>query len=187
MSEEILRHLGPLARLAGVWEGDKGQDTAPSPDRGAETNEFRERMTFEPFGPVKNHEQVLFGLRYTTTAWPLGEDQPFHEELGYWLWDADQKQVMRCFLVPRGVTILAGGRVEPDAESFALTADVGSATYGICSNRFLNEAFKTVRYELKVDLPDAQTLRYEEDTLIQIKGKPDLFHHLDSNTLRRVG
>ncbi len=73
MSEEIIKNLGPLAPLAGVWEGEKGDDTAPDEDRaGVETNKFRERITFEPMGPVNNHEQALYGLRYTTTAWRVG-------------------------------------------------------------------------------------------------------------------
>jgi hypothetical protein len=77
MSDDLLKYLGPLAVLAGVWEGDKGDDVAPSDDRGTERNQFRERMTFEPFGPVNNHEQQLYGLRYSTVAWRLGEDAPF--------------------------------------------------------------------------------------------------------------
>jgi hypothetical protein len=46
-------------------------------------------------------------------VWRLGETDPFHEELGYWLWDADAGQVLRCFMVPRGVTVIAGGKDEP--------------------------------------------------------------------------
>lgn len=83
MSEELLKHLGPLAALAGVWEGDKGVDVAPDDNRGTERNAFRERLTFEPFGPVQNHEQQLYGLRYATVGWRIGEASPFHKETGY--------------------------------------------------------------------------------------------------------
>jgi len=115
MADEILASLGPRAALAGVWEGEKGDDQAPDDGRtGVEHNRFRERLTFTPIGPVNNHEQCLFGLRYTTTAWRLGEDDPFHEEIGYWLLDAAEKQVMRSVMVPRGVTVLARGPVGPD-------------------------------------------------------------------------
>jgi hypothetical protein len=187
MTDDIIQKLGPLAPLAGVWEGEKGDDTAPDDDRTkTEINKFRERMTFEPMGPVNNHEQTLYGLRYATTAWRLGEENPFHEELGYWLWDANEKQVLRCFMVPRGVTVIAGGTVEPDAKSFQLSADVGSETYGICSNKFLDKEFKTVRYELQVTLHEDGSLSYEEDTQLKIKGQPNLFHHIDKNTLRRA-
>lgn len=186
MEHALIPHLGPLAALAGIWEGEKGEDVAPSDDRGTERNHFRERMTFDPMGPVRNHEQTLYGLRYATTVWRIGEKDPFHEELGYWLWDADAKQVLRCFIVPRGITVLAGGTVEPSAQSFPLAADVSSDTYGICSNQFLDTAFKTVRYELTVTVLGGDQFRYEEDTQLQIPGQAELFHHTDQNTLSRV-
>jgi hypothetical protein len=183
MAEE----LGPLAGLEGVWEGEKGTDTAPDDDRvSTEINRYRERMTFEPTGVVRNHEQQLYGLRYATTAWRIGEEEPFHEELGYWLWDAGEKQVLRCFMVPRGVTVIAGGTAEPDARSFDLAADVGSETYGICSNRFLDREFRTVRYELRFERRGDDTIHYWEDTVLQIRGQDEPFHHTDENTLTRV-
>ena len=178
--------LGPLAALEGTWEGGKGDDTAPSDDRGTEKNLFRERITFEPIPTVQNHEQTLHGLRYMTTAWRIGEPDAFHQEVGYWLWDPKARQVMRCFIVPRGVTVIAGGTVEANARSFSLSADVGSPTYGICSNKFLDENFKTVRYELTVTIHDDNTFSYDEDTQLQMPGKPELFHHRDKNTLTRV-
>jgi hypothetical protein len=186
MNHDLIGHLGPLAWLAGVWEGQKGEDVSPSDDRGTERNLFREQMTFDPMGPVQNHEQTLYGLRYATTVWRIGEMDPFHEELGYWLWDAQATQVFRCFIVPRGVSVIAGGTVEPSATSFSLAADVSSHTYGICSNIFLDKAFKTVRYELTVTLLDGDRLRYKEDTQLQIPGQTELFHHTDQNTLSHV-
>lgn len=76
--------------------------------------------------------------------------------------------------------------MEPDARSFELAADAGSETYGICSNRFLDKEFKTVRYELKVTIHDDQSFSYEEDSQLQVKGQKDLFHHIDKNTLKRT-
>jgi hypothetical protein len=187
MSDDLLGNLGPLAALAGTWEGEKGLDKAPDDDRtGVETNHYRERMTFVPFGPTYNHEQCLYGLRYTTTAWRIGEDESFHEEVGYWLWDAQERQVLRSFMVPRGVTVLAGGTVEPNATTWSLAADAGSETYGICSNRFLEREFKTVRFELTVTVHGTDSFSYDEDTQLQIKGQADVFHHRDRNTLQRV-
>jgi hypothetical protein len=46
-----------------------------------ERNKFRERISFEPIGPVRNHEQVLYGLRYATVARRIEETDPFHEEV----------------------------------------------------------------------------------------------------------
>ena len=87
---------------------------------------------------------------------------------------------------PRGNGDRAGGTVEPEAREFHLAAEVGSETYGICSNRFLDREFKTVRYELKVTIHDANSFSYEEDTQLQIKGQSELFHHIDKNTLIRL-
>ncbi len=186
MDANRVKQLGPLATLAGVWEGDKGADKAPSDDRGTEQNMFRERIIFEPIAPVRNHEQELYGLRYATMAWRIGEVDPFHEEVGYWLWDPGERQVLRCFIVPRGVALIAGGTVEPTANSFTLVAEAGSGTYGICSNRFLDKEFKTVRYELTVRILEGSRFHYKEDTQLRMPGRTDLFHHTDENTLTRV-
>jgi len=185
MSEETVRNLGPLAALAGIWEGDQGIDIAPGRSGSVETR-YRERLEFEPLGPVVNGPQILYGLRYSTVAWPLEADDPFHEETGYWLWDAKAGQVIRCFMVPRGVTILAGGSVEADSSSFSMAADVGSETFGVLSNPFLDQAFKTVRYELQVDIHADGRFSYDEDTQLQIQGQDGIFHHTDANTLTRA-
>jgi len=186
-NNEDLKNLGPLARLAGIWEGDKGLDIAPSADRGVMETPFRERAVFEYMGAVDNHEQVLHSLRYSTTAYRIGEEDAFHEELGYWLWDATRREVLRCFVVPRGISLLAGGTAAADDRNFSLAADVGSETFGIVSNPFLDAEFKTVRYELNVNLSEDDVFEYAEDTQLQLKGQPAIFHHRDSNRLTRVG
>ncbi len=185
MSNEIIENLGPLAALAGTWEGDKGVDISRIRSRETQTK-FRERAVFEPLGPVNNGPQVLYGLRYSTTAWRLGEDKAFHEEVGYWLWDKDRKQVLRCFMVPRGVLINAGGDAGADSKSFHLSAEVGSETYGILSNQFLDETYKTMKYVLDVTVHDDGTFSYEEDTQLWIPVNEAIFHHTDRNTLTKV-
>jgi len=184
MSDEIIQNLGPLAALAGTWEGDQGVDISRVHSKETETK-FRERAVFEPLGPVTNGPQVLYGLRYATTAWRLGEDNAFHEEVGYWLWDADRKQVLRCFMVPRGVLINAGGDAEAKSTQFHLSAEVGSETYGILSNKYLDESYKTKKYTLDVTLEQG-TFRYKEDTQLWIPINEAIFHHTDQNTLTKV-
>ena len=190
-NDDNIRNLGPLAALAGIWEGDEGLDISPSAERGVMETRFRERAVFEPIGQVDNHEQLLYGLRYATTAYRIDEADAFHEEVGYWLWDAgrggEEGQVLRCFVVPRGVTILAGVGAAADAQKLALTADLGSETYSVASNRFLDAEFKTVRYELEVNLETKGVFEYKEDTQLQMKGRSEIFHHRDSNRLTRVG
>lgn len=182
---EIIPNLGPLAALAGTWEGDQGMDLSWIHGQGKETK-YRERVVFDPLGPVNNGPQTLYGLRYTMTAWRLGEDEAFHEELGYWLWDGGNKQVLRCFMVPRGVLINAGGDAEADSASFHLSAQVGSETYGVLSNKFLDESHKTIKYKLDVDIHADGTFSYKEDTQLWIPANKAIFHHTDQNTLVRV-
>jgi hypothetical protein len=102
------------------------------------------------------------------------------------MWDGDTRTVIRCFLIPRGISVIAGGTVEPGATSFTLKAELGSETFGICSNPYLDAEFKTIRYEVQFTVLDSQTIHYAEDTVIKIKDSVDLFHHTDENTLARI-
>jgi len=180
--------LGPLRALVGTWEGDEGVDVAYLHGRGeiGETR-YRERATFSPFGPVDNGEQCLYGLDYRMAAWRPGEEIPFHTEIGYWLWDAAAGQVMRCFMVPRGSTVLAGGPATPDARTLTMTADVGSETYGVLSNEYLAKVARTVRYECTVDVADdGDSYSYASTTTIEHARCDGPLAHTDRNRLHRV-
>lgn len=185
MSDDIVDNLGPLAALAGTWKGDQGVDVSRIKSKEKETK-YREKVIFEPMGPVNNGPQRLYGLRYSMTAWRLGEDDAFHEELGYWLWDGGNEQVLRCFMVPRGVLINAGGDAKADSTSFHLSAEVGSETYGIMSNKYLDESYKTMEYVLDVEVHDDGSFSYKEDTRLWIPVNEAIFHHTDQNTLNKV-
>jgi len=180
---------GPLRILIGRWRSEKwsGENRAPDPDREVENTMFRQEMNFEPIPDVGNHEQVLKVLRYTTKAWEKDNDEePFHEEVGYWIWDADRKQVMKSFIVPRGIAVNAGGTSSNDAKTFSVGADVGSETYGICSNQFLDKEFKSIRYDIKIELTHDDEFSYDEDTQLKIKDQEDIFHHTEKNVMKRV-
>ena len=177
---------GPLAAFEGVWESQLGDDIAPADDRGVENNKYRERMEFTPIGQVNNHEQALYGVKYITKAWRHGEPDAFHEDSGYWLWDKDRKQLMKCFVVPRGITIIAGGTIDPTAKSFTLKATRGSTSYGICANEFLEQEFQTREFNISIEMLSAKSFRYEQDTQIVMKGQTKVFHHTDKNTLTRI-
>ena len=186
MNDEIIKNLGPLAALAGTWEGDKGIDIARIKSKETETK-FRERCVFEPLSLVNNRPQALYGLRYSMTAWRPGEGETdaFHEEVGYWLWDGDRKQLLRCFMMPRGVLINAGGDAEVNSTGFHLEAEIGSETYGILSNPYLDETYKTKKYILDVDIQDGQ-FSYKENTQLWIPINEAISDHTDQNTLQRV-
>jgi hypothetical protein len=178
--------LGPLAALIGTWEGDAGLDVSFHNEDGAVGNTpYRERVTFNPFGPVDNGAQHLYGLDYRMSAWRGDEEDPFHTEVGYWLWDGDARQVMRCFMVPRGSTVLAGGDADATSTTFTMRADVGSTTYGILSNRYLDEKARTVHYEVTMTVGDG-TYSYEEDSVVELAATGSTIHHTDRNTMRKV-
>lgn len=181
--------LGPLQDLAGTWEGGEGLDVAFANASGRmEETPFRERTTFSPFGPVRNGAQVLYGLDYRTAAWQPGHEEPFHTEVGYWLWDAAASEVLRGFVVPRGIVVLAVGAVTPHARTFTLQAQAGSETAGICSNHFLAVAARTVRFEVTVTVAeDGRSFSYDATSTIEHHRVPGAVFHTDRNTLHRVG
>jgi len=182
---DVIRNLGPLTPLVGIWEGAQGVDVAPT--RGGDAiSHYRERITFEPWGPVNNHAQTLYGLRYTTMIWRVGEEGAYHDEVGYWLWDPKAQMVMRCFAIPRGINILAGGCAAANARDFKLSAQVGSEVFGILSNPFLDQVFKTVRYDLEVRIHTGSSFSYSEDSQLRIHGQAEIYHHTDRNNLRRI-
>ena len=179
--------LGPLAPLVGTWEGDQGLDISYHHDVGeiVETP-YREKVEFKPFGPVDNGVQKLFGLDYRMAAYKEGEDEPFHTEIGYWLWDADNGQFMRSFMVPRGQTVIAGGDAKADSKSIELKAVHGSSTYGILSNMHLESNANTPSYTCSLKIGDGEW-SYDETTTYDVKAKCLTIQHRDRNTLRKVG
>ena len=102
---------GPLSGLIGTWEGDKGMDIAPEPD-GQENNPYFETIIFEPVeDDISNAEtQTLVALHYRQIVTKKKTGKVFHDETGYWMWDAENQIVMHSLTIPRGVCVLAGGR-----------------------------------------------------------------------------
>jgi hypothetical protein len=60
--------------------------------------------------------------------------------------------VIQTLAIPRGQIAMASGTTMADATSFELVAKRESTAYGICSNPFLEHAFTTVEYRIKVDI-----------------------------------
>src|SRR5215470_6282377 len=179
---DTLRNLGPLAPLAGTWEGS-GVDRHPVA-AGAKTEAYRERMVFEAIDPQTNGPQLLYGLRY---HFHINNDEllTFHDQVGYWLWEPATGTLLQTLAIPRGQVALAQGTAEPDARTFTVKAALGSPTAGIVSGRFLDENFRTLEYTLTITV-NADSFTYEQDTVLLVAGRPEPFHHTDRNSLRRV-
>jgi hypothetical protein len=188
MSAAQYAEWGPLAALVGDWEGEGGLDTAfaHAQNKVLDTP-YREKVSMKPFGPVVNGSQTLYGLDYKTAMWRGSEDNPFHTEVGYWLWDGATGEVLRGFVVPRGITVLAGGTAAADATSFTLKAEIGSSTYAIGENTYLSKAASSVSYEVTITIGGDGTWSYHETTNLRMTEFPEIFPHVDHNTLHKVG
>jgi hypothetical protein len=177
---------GPLSGLVGEWQGEGGLDTAFSHSQGKVLGTpYLEKLTFKPFGPVDNGSQSLYGLDYKSAMWRNDEENPFHTEIGYWLWDGATGEIMRGFVVPRGITVLAGGTADADATSFTLSAKLGDLQYGIGENKYLAKNASTLSYDVTITVGDG-TFSYDETTMLQMKEFDEPFDHTDHNTLHRV-
>ena len=180
---DALANLGPLRRLAGIWEGVKGADVNPKAD-GPEHREYTERTEMQPIDPQANGPQLFYGLRYHTRILATDEDATFHDQVGYWLWEPATGLIMQTLAIPRGQIAMAAGHAKPDATSLVLTATRGTTEYGICSTAFLEQAFRTDSYRIEVTFNPDGGWSYVLDTMLIVHGKP--FQHRDVNTLYKV-
>ena len=91
-------------------------------------------------------------------------------------------------MIARAVAIAstAAGHASAAADSFEVRATRGSTEYGICSTAFLEQAFRTDSFTMKVTFHADGTWSYFQDTVLQVRGQDAPFHHTDRNTLTRV-
>jgi len=183
---DTLRNLGPLTGLAGVWEGTHSLDIPPKPLTAPERQEFVERIELQPIDPQSNGPQLLYGLRYHTHIVKPGEIETYHDQVGYWLWEPETGALVHTLTIPRGQTVLAFGQAARDATTFELTAKRGETTSGICSIPFLEDAFRTVAFGIKVTILSRDSWAYDEDTTLIVRGQPEPFHHTDKSELKRM-
>ncbi|MBO9518753.1 MAG: FABP family protein [Porphyrobacter sp.] len=182
---ETLRNLGPLRRLAGTWEGQRGVDINPKAE-GPEQRDFRERIEMVPIDPQANGPQLFYGLRYHVHINTPEEDITFHDQVGYWLWEPATGLVLQTIAIPRGQVAIAAGHAAPDATKLVLSAERGQTEYGICSTTFLELAFRTDSYRIEVDFHDDGSWSYVQDTMLMVRGQDTLFQHRDRNHLTKI-
>jgi hypothetical protein len=194
--DDTLAHLGPLRSLAGIWTSDTGADVhpvGPGSDitgrvvNSDEHNVFVERYELQPIDPQTNGPQLFYGLRYHTHIVKPGEVETFHDQVGYWLWEPAAHTILHMVAIPRGQVVLAAGKADSDASEFEVSASMGSESFGILSNPFLERAFDTVGFHLRVTVNDDGTWSYEEHTQMRIPDRKGLVDHVDRNRLKRIG
>jgi len=181
---DTLAHLGPLRRLAGVWEGRGGVDLNPKAD-GPERKEYSERMVMQPIDAQPNGPQLFYGLRYHTHINTPDDEITFHDQTGYWLWEPATGLIMQTVAIPRAQVALASGRAGVDDTRLVVSAERGRTDYGICSTDFLEAAFRTDSYRLEVEFHPDGTWSYRSETVLVVKGQGP-FQHVDRNRLAKV-
>jgi hypothetical protein len=182
-------NYGPLAVLVGTWEGDRGMDVAPEPD-GDEHNPYYETIECVAAGDVTNAEQQILSIvRYHQVVTRKSNNEVFHDQLGYWLWDRADNTVIENFIIPRGVAVVAGGKTAPPTATgekvvFTVSADAGSSECGIVQAPFMFKQAKTTGFRHEVTIT-GDAMSYSQTTVLDIYGK-ESYQHTDENTLRRV-
>ena len=175
---------GPLAPLVGVWKGDKGTDISPDPD-GQEVSPFYETISFEAIGQVDNaEEQELAALRYHQVVRRKSNDEVFHNETGFWMWDVATQVIMQVLSIPRGVCLIAGGTYQAGASASPIVLEVRAAIddrdWGIVQSPFMRDNAKTLEFRHTISV-GVDSLTYDETTVLDIYGRR--FDHTDENTL----
>lgn len=181
--------LGPLTPLVGEWEGDVGVDLSYHNDDDliGHTSYF-ERAIFKPIPIQENGQQTLWGLNYSMTAWRHGEEamDPFHDEIGFLLWDKANGQVIRNVVFGRGIAILAGSDAAPGDKTLHFNAKPGDPCYGILQNKYLLERAEIKDFVSHFTFNDDGTMTYFSDLVLRLAATGEEMHHTDENTLRRV-
>ncbi len=183
---DTLRNLGPLAGMAGIWQGTRGLDVKPKSD-GARKQAYIDRIELQPIDPQTNGPQLFYGLRYHQHVVKPEQVKTYHDQVGYWLWEPATGTVIQTLTIPRAQVVMAAGKADARSTSFELKAVREDESYGIRSTPFLEYAFKTVEYRIQISINADGTWSYEQDTVLLIHGQAEPFHHTDRNTLSKIG
>ena len=176
---------GPLLELIGDWKGDKGIDVAPEPD-GAENNPYYETICFTAIGDVDNAEtHVLTAVHYRQIVKRISDDKVFHDETGYWMWDAGAGILMHSLTIPRAVSVLAGGSYDGERNAdgsviLKVSAGLNDKDWQIIQSPFMQEYARTTEFHHQITVGSGK-LSYAETTIVEIYGK--IFEHTDKNEL----
>ncbi len=125
---DTLRNLGPLAPMAGIWEGTRGLDVHPKAE-GPKKQAYVERYELQPIDPQANGPQLFYGLRYHTHIVKPGEVETFHDQVGYWLWEPADGTLVLTLSIPRAQCAMAFGKAERNARTSVTINDDGTWSY----------------------------------------------------------
>jgi len=173
---------GPLTGLIGTFKGDKGLDIAPDPE-GTEKNAYYETIVFTPAGDVTNaEEQTLVALHYHQVVSRKSNNEVFHDQTGYWMWDQSKDEIFQSIAIPRVVCVLAQGEAKTE-ENGDTVINVSTDVNGVLQSPFMHKKAKTTSFK-QTFIIKGNELHYHETTMVDIYGNS--FEHTDTNTLTKV-
>ncbi len=79
--------------------------------------------------------------------------------------------IMQTIAIPRGQVVLAGGTAAPDDKRISVEARREDTRFGICSNPFLEEAFRTDYYRIDITFNDDDSWSYVTRTDLAVRGE----------------
>jgi hypothetical protein len=174
---------GPLLGLIGSWSGNKGIDISPEPD-GTEESPYYETIVIEEAGTVENAEQQeLAVVRYLQLVSRKSNDKVFHDQTGYWMWDARAEILMFSLAIPRGVCLVAGGSAQQSGDAWLLRVESKAGSeWDITQSPFMAKNARTNAFSMTVRLEE-NTYAYSQEMPLSIYGRE--FQHTDGNRLIR--
>ncbi len=185
MKDDTEIDYGPLKNLIGVWKGTEGIDIAPEPD-GEENNPYFETITYCDIGDISNAEsQTLGAIHYRQVVQRKSNNEMLHDQTGYWMWDAETSTVMHSFVIPRAVSIVAGGQYTGKTDDngrviLELKAKHGDPKWGIIESPFMKKNASSLEFSQQVIVGNGR-MDYSQTTLVDIYGK--VFEHTETNML----
>lgn len=81
VSPDTLANLGPLRRLAGVWQSDQGE--CETEGGGARMPRLPRACALRADRPQSDDTELLYGLRYHIHINTAEEANTFHDQVGY--------------------------------------------------------------------------------------------------------
>ncbi len=168
--------FGPIAGLVGTWQGDKGVDVAPGKESPL-VAPYYETIEVTVVGDVTNAgKQKLAVLGYHQEVFRKADGKKFHDQIGYWIYDAATKEVHHTISIPRAVTLVATGKAAKDGSiSVSTESEIGQS-------QFMRENANTTKFEMTINL-GGDKMSYFMTTHLDIYGKA--FPHTDANELTR--
>ena len=95
----------------------------------------------------------------------------YHDQVGYWLYSAETGEVIQTLTIPRGVTLMAGGKatVGGGKTVWEVHAKAGNPDWNIIETNFMHKKARTLAYAHRLEVK-GDRMKYSETTLLDIYG-----------------